>query len=63
MVHMALLWMSRGDEAEDGRANAMGCIRLLYLNFAVFVVLGHTGSLVISFPINRIPRAGGELST
>jgi hypothetical protein len=27
---------------------------------AIFVVLGHKGSLVISFPINRITRVGGE---
>jgi hypothetical protein len=29
------------------------CIRLFYLNSAVCIVLGHKGSLVISFPINR----------
>jgi hypothetical protein len=34
-----------------------------YPNFVVFIVLGHKGSLVISFPINRIPRDGGEVST
>jgi hypothetical protein len=32
------------DEAEDGRVNAMGCIRFFYPNFAVFVVLGHKSS-------------------
>jgi hypothetical protein len=42
--------------------NAMGCIGLLYSNFAIFVVLGHKGSLVISFPRNRTPRVGGEAS-
>jgi hypothetical protein len=26
----------------------------------VFIVLGHKGSLVISFPINRTPRFRGE---
>jgi hypothetical protein len=31
-------------------------------NFAIFVVLGHKGSLVINFPINRTLRAGGEVS-
>jgi hypothetical protein len=39
---------SRGDKAEDERVDAMGCIRLFYPNFAVFFVLGHKGSLVIS---------------
>jgi hypothetical protein len=29
-------------------------------NFVVFIVLGHKGSLAISFPINRTPRVGGE---
>jgi hypothetical protein len=32
-------------------------------NFAIFIVLGHTGSLVISFPINKTPWASGEVST
>jgi hypothetical protein len=62
MVHVASLQRSRGDEAEDGWVDATGCIRLFYLNFVIFVVLGHKGSLVISFPINRTPRASGEVS-
>jgi hypothetical protein len=62
MVHVALSRRSREDEAKDGRVDAMGCIRLFYPNFAIFVVLGHKSSLVISFPINRTPRAGGEVS-
>jgi hypothetical protein len=41
MVHMALSRRSCGDEAEDGRIDVMGCIRVFYLNFVVFVVLGH----------------------
>jgi hypothetical protein len=53
MVHMASSRRSRGDETEDGRVDVMGCIRLFYPNFIVFIVLGHKGSLVISFPINR----------
>jgi hypothetical protein len=53
MVHVASLWMSHGDEAEDGWIDAMSCIRLFYPKFAVFIVLGHKDSLVISFPINR----------
>jgi hypothetical protein len=63
MVHVASSWRSRGDEAGDGQVDATGCIGLFYPNFAIFIVLGHKGSLIISFPINRIPRAGGEVST
>jgi hypothetical protein len=50
-------------EVEDGWVDATSCIRLFYPNFVVFFVLGHKGSLVISFPINRTPRAGGEVSS
>jgi hypothetical protein len=60
MVHVASSWRSRGDKAEDGRVNTMGCIRFFYPNFTVFIVLGHMGSLVISFLIIRTLRAGGE---
>jgi hypothetical protein len=63
MVHAASSWRSHGDEAEDKRVDAMGCIGLFYPNFTVSVVLGHKGSLVISFPIIRTIRAGGEVST
>jgi hypothetical protein len=62
MVHVASSRRSRGDEVEDGRVDAMCCIVLFYPKFAIFVVLGHKGSLVISFLINRTPRAGGEAS-
>jgi hypothetical protein len=61
VVHVASSWRSRGDESEDGRVDVMGCIGLFYPNFVVFFVLGHKGSLVISFPINRTPRVGGEV--
>jgi hypothetical protein len=60
MVHVASSLRSRGDEAEDGRVNAMGCIKLFYPNFVIFIILGHKGSLVISFPINRTSMVGGE---
>jgi hypothetical protein len=40
----------------------MGCIRLFYPNFVIFIVLFHKVSLVISFSINRTPRASGEVS-
>jgi hypothetical protein len=39
-----------------------GCNRLFYHNFAIFVILGHKDSLVISFSIIRTPKAGGEVS-
>jgi hypothetical protein len=57
---VASSWRSHGDEAEDRRVNVTGCIGLFYPNFAVFVVLGHKGTLVISFPINMTQRVGGE---
>jgi hypothetical protein len=60
MMHVASLWRSRGDEIEDGWVDVTGCIGLFYPNFAIFVVLGHKGSLVISFPLNKTPRVGGE---
>jgi hypothetical protein len=46
MVHVASSRMSHGDEAEDGWVNTMGCIRLFYPNFDVFIVLGRKGNLV-----------------
>jgi hypothetical protein len=61
MVHVASLRRSCRDEVEDERVDATGCIRLFYPNFAIFIILGHKGSLVISFPINRIPRVSGEV--
>jgi hypothetical protein len=60
MVHMASSRRSHGDEAEDRWVDVMGCIRLFYPNFTIFIVLCHKGNLVISFPINRTPRVGGE---
>jgi hypothetical protein len=45
MVHVASLWRSCGDEAEDGWVDATGCIRVFYPNFIVFFVLGHKGNL------------------
>jgi hypothetical protein len=60
MVHVVLSRRSRGDEAKDEWVDTTGCIRLFYPNFVVFIVLGHKGSLVISFPINRTPRVGEE---
>jgi hypothetical protein len=62
VVHVASSWRSHEDEVEYGWVDATGCIRLLYSNFAIFFVLGHKGSLVISFPVNRTSMAGGEVS-
>jgi hypothetical protein len=46
VVHVASSRRSRKDEAEDGRVDAMGCIRLFYPYFAIFIVLGPRGILV-----------------
>jgi hypothetical protein len=61
-MHVASSQMLCGDEAEDGRVNATGCIRLFYPKFVIFVVLGHKDNLVICFPINKTSRVGGETS-
>jgi hypothetical protein len=63
MVHVASSRRSHGDETKDGRVNVTGYIELFYPNFVVLFVLGHKGSLVISFPINRTPSVGGDAST
>jgi hypothetical protein len=57
---MASSQRSRGDKAEDGWVDATGCIELFDPNFVVSIILGHKSSLVISYPINRAPRVGGE---
>jgi hypothetical protein len=57
MVHVVSSQRSRGDEVKDGWVDATD-----YLNFLIFVVLGHNGSLIISFSIIRTPRAGREVS-
>jgi hypothetical protein len=62
VVHVESSQRSHGDEAEDGRVYAMCYIGLFYSNIVVFVVLGHKGTLVISFPINRTSCAGGVVS-
>jgi hypothetical protein len=62
MVPMTSSWRSHGDEVKNGWVDAMGCIRLFSPNFTVFVVLGHKGTLVISFLIIRTRRAGREVS-
>jgi hypothetical protein len=64
MVHVASLRRSHEDEdeAEDEQVNAMCCIELFYPYFTVFFVLAYKSNLVISFSINRTPRAGGEVT-
>jgi hypothetical protein len=52
-VHVASSRRSRENEVKDEWVDVMGCIRLFYPNFAIFVVLCHEDSSVISFPINR----------
>jgi hypothetical protein len=61
MVHVASSQRSCEDEADDRRVDATDCIGLFYPNYVVGV-LGHRGSLVICFPINRTQRVGGEAS-
>jgi hypothetical protein len=46
VVHVASSQRSHKDEAEDGRVDAMGCIRLFYPYFVLFMVLGPRGNLV-----------------
>jgi hypothetical protein len=46
MVHVASSQSSHGDEAEYGRVDAMGCIKLFYPNFAILIVLDPRGNLV-----------------
>jgi hypothetical protein len=46
VVHVPSPRGSHEDEAEDGRINAMGCIRLFYPYFTIFVVLDPRGILI-----------------
>jgi hypothetical protein len=46
MVHIASSQRFRRVKAEDGRVNAMDCIEQFYLNFTIFVVLGHRDILI-----------------
>jgi hypothetical protein len=56
MVNVASSQRLCGDEFEDGWVDAMDCIRLFYLNFVVFFVLGHRGSLVINLSYKYDPK-------
>jgi hypothetical protein len=46
VVHVASSWKSREDEVKDGWVDVTGCIRLVYPNFAIFIVLAPRGILV-----------------
>jgi hypothetical protein len=46
VVHVASSQRSCENEVEDGRVDAMSCIRLFYPNFIIFIVLGHRDILV-----------------
>jgi hypothetical protein len=46
MVHVASSWRLHGGQVEDGRVNAMGCVKPYYPCFVVFYVLGPRGILV-----------------
>jgi hypothetical protein len=62
---VALLRRSRGCEAKDGRLDGVGCgaveVRPNYPSLDIIFPLAHKGILAFSFPINRTPRAGGEV--
>jgi hypothetical protein len=63
VVHVTSSRRLREDEAKDGRVDAIGCIRLLYPYFTIFVVLDHRGILVFyNGPTNRTLGGWGSLS-
>jgi hypothetical protein len=63
---MASSWRSRGCKVKDGRFDGVTCgvvqVRQDYPLLDVIFLLAHRSILVISFPINRTPRVGGEAS-
>jgi hypothetical protein len=46
MVHTTSSRRSHEDKAEDGWVDVIGCIRLFYPYFAVFIVLSHRDILI-----------------
>jgi hypothetical protein len=46
VVHMVSSQRLCEDEVEDGRVDAVGCVRPYYPYFAIFVILGPRGILV-----------------
>jgi hypothetical protein len=51
MVHVASSRRLRRTEAENGRVDVMGCIKLLYPNFIVFYILDPRNILVFCLSI------------
>jgi hypothetical protein len=49
VVHVAPSWRLRRDQVENGRVDAMGCIRPCCPYFAIFYVLGPRGIIVFVF--------------
>jgi hypothetical protein len=66
VVHVTSSWRSHGCEAKDDWFDGVRCgtvkVGPNYLSLDVIFLLTHTGILVFSFPINRTPRVGGEVS-
>jgi hypothetical protein len=46
MLHVASSRRSRGDAAEDGWIDTIGCIGLFYPNFIIFIVLAPNNNLI-----------------
>jgi hypothetical protein len=46
MVHVASSRISRGDQVEDRRVNAMSYVKPCYSYFVIFIVLDHKNILV-----------------
>jgi hypothetical protein len=47
VVHVAPSWRSREDQVEDGQVDALGCVRVCYPYFVIFILLGYMGIFVI----------------
>jgi hypothetical protein len=45
-VYVALSRRSRGDKVKDRHIDVIGCIRLFYINFIIFVVLVTKDNLI-----------------
>jgi hypothetical protein len=63
VVHVAPSWRLHRIQVEDGQVDAMGCVRPCYPCFAVFILLGPSGIVVISLllgPINRTLEGWGS---
>jgi hypothetical protein len=47
VVHVAPSWRSYEDQVENGRVDALGCVRVCYPYFVIFILLGYMGIFVI----------------